>query len=294
MPRRETQLKGSLNKWEGVNQRVQPTLVPDGFFFFAKGVHFGLNSNVERLEGKVLKDKIPAPVYSLTPWGNFVIVQIEDSLLMYDSVGNSIDSPAFGLYAFYKLKTDVLDSSGNGRTLTNNGGVTLTGTDASFAGAGLLTATNFLSTPTDFSIGFWLNMGSAPGANCRWISKGNNTAGTGFHIYCNNGTNPWYPIFYTFPFAGYAEVTTNVNGSVWRFIKARYTQATNKLELGINNGAMVVATGSAISDWTQNFTIGGIDLPFTGLIKDVSVYDSLVSDNIFTQLYNGGTPWEPA
>ena len=295
MPHRETLQQSVINKWEGCNQRVQPSLVPDGFCSFAKGVQFGLGSNAERLSGKTVTDRIPAPVYNLTPWGNFAIVQIDNAVLMYDAVGYSIDSPAFKLYAFYKLQTDLADYSGNSRTLTNNGGVTLTGTDASFAGAGLLTATNFLTVPSDISVGFWVNMGSSPGTVPYLLTKGDGSSGSGFNVYISDGTTTYQPTLYAFPFSvNRSTVLTNVNGSTWRFIKMRYFKDTGRLELGVDAGAMVVtASGPLISDWTKNFTIGGYSNPYTGLIKDVAVYDFLVSDSIFTQLYNGGTPWEP-
>lgn len=83
MPRRETNIPSSINNWEGVNQRLQPTLVPDGFFFFAKGVQFGQNNNVQRLTGKTVTDKFSSAIFGITAWGEFAIVQLYNSVVFY-------------------------------------------------------------------------------------------------------------------------------------------------------------------------------------------------------------------
>jgi hypothetical protein len=96
MPHRETKQKNVINKWEGCNQRLQPTLVPDGFFTFAKGVQFGLSSNAERLTGKQVYDKLSGPIFNITAWGEFAIVQLKDSVAMYLTPGSGGGGPITG------------------------------------------------------------------------------------------------------------------------------------------------------------------------------------------------------
>ncbi len=71
-----------LEQWKGINQRLQPTIVPDGFFTFAKGVYFGLGDNAVRIAGKVVIHKFSSPVYNIAAWGNFAILQLQDSVVM--------------------------------------------------------------------------------------------------------------------------------------------------------------------------------------------------------------------
>lgn len=85
MPQRESIGETTINKWKGVNQRVQPTLVPDGFFSSSFGVYFGLGDNAQRLPGKVLKSLLAGPVFHIKPWGGFAIVQLKDSVIFVSS-----------------------------------------------------------------------------------------------------------------------------------------------------------------------------------------------------------------
>jgi len=72
---RETISNNALEQWKGVNQRLQPTTVPDGFFTFAKGVYFGLGENASRLPGKKLAGKINEPIFGITILGQIAILQ---------------------------------------------------------------------------------------------------------------------------------------------------------------------------------------------------------------------------
>ena len=84
MPR-ETIEQTVLEQWRGVNQRLQPTIVPDGFFTFAKGVYFGLGDNATRVAGKTVTYKFSSPIYNIVAWGPFAILQLEDSVAMLTS-----------------------------------------------------------------------------------------------------------------------------------------------------------------------------------------------------------------
>lgn len=77
---RETRIAGSTQRWRGVDQRTQPTLVQEGFFIMARGTYFGLGDNVERLPGKKLSGVLPGPVFQMTVLGDIVILQSFDKL----------------------------------------------------------------------------------------------------------------------------------------------------------------------------------------------------------------------
>ncbi len=72
---RETIATNVLNQWKGVNQRLQPTVVPDGFFTFAKGIYFGLGENATRIEGKQASGYIAEPVVQITVIGQLAMLQ---------------------------------------------------------------------------------------------------------------------------------------------------------------------------------------------------------------------------
>lgn len=82
MPIRETQQPSVLNQWKGINQRIQPSLVPDGFFTFAKGVYFGLGDNCERLTGKKTAGKLSAPIFNIAIHGKIAMLQTMNQVLM--------------------------------------------------------------------------------------------------------------------------------------------------------------------------------------------------------------------
>lgn len=83
MSQRETQVGSSVQLWKGVNQRIQPTLVPDGYFTMASGVIFGFESgNITRLAGKKAAGKLTSPVLSIFQLGDITIIQKLDGLVM--------------------------------------------------------------------------------------------------------------------------------------------------------------------------------------------------------------------
>ncbi len=84
MPR-ETIEQTVLEQWRGVNQRLQPTIVPDGFFTFTKGVYFGLGDNATRVAGKTVTYKFSSPIYNIVAWGPFAILQTSDAVVMLTS-----------------------------------------------------------------------------------------------------------------------------------------------------------------------------------------------------------------
>jgi hypothetical protein len=124
MPVAETQVQTSIQHWKGVNQRLQPTLVPDDFFSWSKGVYFGLGDNAQRIFGKVLLNKLDGPIFNIFPWGEFAIVQQQDSLLLITtteppSPGGGEEETMSQAILHHRLTTNnVLASVATGSTWT--------------------------------------------------------------------------------------------------------------------------------------------------------------------------------
>lgn len=81
MSQRESIGDVSLQQWRGVNQRLQPTLVPDGFFSDVRGVMFGYGENAERLPGKVASGFLGTPILGIFAFGQIAILQTIDSVI---------------------------------------------------------------------------------------------------------------------------------------------------------------------------------------------------------------------
>lgn len=80
MSNRETPIESSINNWKGVNQRIQPTLIQEGFLTNAIGCFFGLGENAERLPGKRLAGFLDEPIFNIFPFDKIVIVQTMENL----------------------------------------------------------------------------------------------------------------------------------------------------------------------------------------------------------------------
>lgn len=81
MSQRETQVQSSLQKWKGVNQRTQPTLLEDGFFSMSQGIYFGLGDNAERIPGKQLAGYLQGlSIFNIFQFGNISFIQTKTKL----------------------------------------------------------------------------------------------------------------------------------------------------------------------------------------------------------------------
>lgn len=81
MSQRETQKSGSLQKWKGVDQRTQPTLIADGYFLMSDGAILGFTDDgIERLPGKTLAVKIASPIVNIVQFGSITFIQQLSSL----------------------------------------------------------------------------------------------------------------------------------------------------------------------------------------------------------------------
>ena len=81
MPVRETIGDQVVQEWKGINQRLQPTLVPDGFFSVALGLYFGLGDNATRVEGKKTAGKLTEAIFNIHVLGKVAILQLKNSVV---------------------------------------------------------------------------------------------------------------------------------------------------------------------------------------------------------------------
>lgn len=81
MSERETLSGDSIQRWKGVNQRTQPTLVEDGFFTGSIGLFFNTDG-VIRLDGKKLAGNIGKPVFSIFQVDKIALLQTTTQLLI--------------------------------------------------------------------------------------------------------------------------------------------------------------------------------------------------------------------
>lgn len=80
MSERETLSGDSVQRWKGVNQRTQPTLVEDGFFTGCTGLYFNTDG-VIRLNGKKLAGNIGQAVFMIFQLDKIALLQTTSQLL---------------------------------------------------------------------------------------------------------------------------------------------------------------------------------------------------------------------
>lgn len=111
MSERETQIQTSFERWRGVDQRTQPTLVQTGFFSSVRGVYFASQSNAQRIPGKVPVFKLNDAVLGIIAMGTTVFVQCLDTLRITDLASLQIP-PEVNLPILDEGSNDILDENG--------------------------------------------------------------------------------------------------------------------------------------------------------------------------------------
>jgi hypothetical protein len=196
------------------------------------------------------------------------------------------------LQAFYKL-SDTSDSSGNNRTLTNNGNVSFV--SGKIGNAGVFDGSNWLSAPinqngiTNYSISAWVKLNE--NSNLDWIVSGytGNIAGIGMEFVTVNKR----PIFGYSP--GQA-VEFDINLSLdWNHLVG----VNNNGELKFYVNGTLVGTGSVppvTLEGESPVAIGansdGVFGNTTGQIDAVGIWNRALSDAEVAELYNNGTGLE--
>jgi len=198
-----------------------------------------------------------------------------------------------GLLAFYKL-SDLTDSSGNNRTLTNNGNVSFAsgklGNAAVFDGSNYLVVNEFISNLTEFTFSCWLKTTTQDGVI--FDSEGNGILNA---MACNEGgtisfnlKDGWNPV----------RSTTYVNDDSWHHCVGVFDGASNTGKVfidgvleGIDNtfpsyisqGDTIISLGK-VSNLEWAYLIGQIDA--------VGIWNRALSDAEVAELYNTGTGLE--
>jgi len=202
---------------------------------------------------------------------------------------NSITTdPASSFYADYPLIADGDDVSGNGRNLSNIGGVTFDATDgATFDGTNwLFRASPFLDTAGDRSGIVWVNGDPTTiGAHARLVRVAADDS-EGFTVYSEPPTG--LAFFFVNPTGPVGAVAFD---NTWHMIKWRYTLSTHTGEIGVDDGGMTTSDlCGTMADNTGGITLGGQDFPYTGQMKGAKLQDSLLSDGEFDALFALGPP----
>jgi hypothetical protein len=189
------------------------------------------------------------------------------------------------LLAFYRLD-DISDSSGNNRTLTNNGNVSFApgkiGNAAVFDGSNFLTSPMTQSGITDFSISAFVNVSDT---SAQWLVSGRNSAGdmSGIEllIYSQNlyfGANGEYIIS-----------SEQINANEWIHLAGTANGSTYKIYINANLVATETKVSGSISE-TRPITIGSNSSGdyglTTGQIDAVGIWSRALSDAEVAELYN--------
>ena len=203
--------------------------------------------------------------------------------------------PVNGLQAFYKLD-DVTDASGNGNTLTNNGGVTFSagkiGNAADFDGNGskyLSSASNLGQiTGSGFSFSIWFKKTNE---NNNVIASSEIADNSGWFLATNNDNNIYFLAgvgsgWATFDTAGtysvgawtHLVITATSSGSVSYYVNGSLTTTNNSVAWS----AAPLYIGKNIVDNT----------PFGGQIDAIGIWNRALTETEIAELYNSGSGLE--
>ena len=195
------------------------------------------------------------------------------------------------LLAFYKL-SDLSDSSGNNRTLTNNGGVSFA--SGKIGNAAFLNGTNSLEKAPfnigqNFSVSFWANLNEVIDYGWFLVQYG------GFCIYTRQDGSIEVGDAMSWNFATASGV---VETGVWKHYCLSVSNGVGTLYA--NNSVLGNSEGNAPLDLTDTgdrpFGIGGESVSNNGYINGsmdaVGVWNRGLSQAEVAELYNNGTGLE--
>jgi hypothetical protein len=195
------------------------------------------------------------------------------------------------LQAFYRL-SDTSDSSGNNRTLTNNGNVSFApgkiGNAAVFDGSNYLSSTgNAVLGTSDFSVAGWVNATNLDGSQKMYYVGGSN----GFTISLMDGilhtANANVADLYDFN-------SSDITNNSWFHLLVKrsgaiFTAYVNGQSIGTyDSGDTIEFTGD--SQFIGAYIGGGYNLE--GQIDSVGIWNRALSDAEVAALYNNGTGLE--
>jgi len=194
------------------------------------------------------------------------------------------------LQAFYKL-SDTSDSSGNNRTLTNNGNV-------SFVSGKIGNAANLQGSQTLERQIPSINSNSSGSYSC-WVNRNGieeyalcliKAFGTSLYADSYTGVHPDGRLNSYIPSMG--EFSVNLNSTNWAHFVLSYNATTQEVKLYANGQVFHIASnGSVLTD--SNFVIGyGDGWQGKGLVDAVGIWNRALSDAEVAALYNSGTGLE--
>ena len=232
--------------------------------------------------------------------GNDNVTVIKD--LVQGGGGGSVDLEN-GLQAFYKL-SDLSDSSGNNRTLTNNGNVSFA--SGKLGNAAVFDGSNYFDVPSEtlsvnsFSYSCWINTSTISETQNNFLGIGDDSGSPALMaIYQGNfevginttDTGSVYP----FAFGGNPPAPAICDGQ-WHFVAMTYSGSQFKVYVDGSNVHTSEVTGSVTSN--TGFKIGKTDQtsygnsPLVGSIDAVGIWNRALSDAEVAELYNNGTGLE--
>ena len=197
--------------------------------------------------------------------------------------------------------SDVNDSSGNGRTLTNNGVVTFVAGKVGNCGRFATASSQYLSSSNsafaitgNITVACWANFSSATNFK-RIINRFIQGTG-GYTLSTDNSANNLTG-FGCVGTGGTANPTSGtLNTSQWYFLVGWFDASISTAYLSINDAAAIteaIPSGGVMANPNVDFMIGAFDSPVTqymdGDIDEVGVWDRLLTAAERTFLYNNGT-----
>jgi hypothetical protein len=195
--------------------------------------------------------------------------------------------PSSGLLAFWKL-ADTSDSSGNGKTLTNNDSVAFVagkiGNAAEFDGTNYLSRSMAVNFSQDFTVSLWCKPEDVVGYGVMLMGSG---AQTWNIAYTGNGT-----IDINNADVGFLNVAAAPEQ--WHHVVAARNSTTTKVWL---NGVLADQDDNQITGSTESIVLGrdggGSSSFYTGLLDAVGIWDRILSDAEIVALWNSGSGLEP-
>lgn len=202
------------------------------------------------------------------------------------------------LLAFYKLD-NLTDSSGNGNTLTNNGGVTFSsgkiGNAADFDGTNSLDSNFVIPDTGDFTIASWFNLSQEQpfallGNGLEWgsgfIELGSSDPGLQdqvFRVYITDYTTSGAALASDAPLnlASWNHIILKRSGSTFNmWINGVLQASTFEYSGGINSGSGLLTIGKS----TYTHHVGQIDA--------VGIWNRALNSTEVAELYNSGNGLE--
>jgi len=201
------------------------------------------------------------------------------------------------IVAYYTM-SDSLDSSSNGRVLTNNNGVT-------FVSGKVINAGNFVAASaqslrradaafllTTFTLACWVRIASKPGNEMNLMDRHTAVGTLGYALFWNNGPDQF--ALRIGDGSSFSDVTWNSSPSLntWYFLVAWADDAARQFGISVDNGAPITASYvNTIADANLAFRLGeygpgGSNLD--GQLDEAAIWSRILTEDERTYLWNGG------